>query len=185
MNLQHLKIFPRTIFATLAKEEEDGPGNQNSFERTKNGDTNFLSSTNLFLFNGKTDKQDKFRRFHFQESQGKLEHPRLISVAEELMPSLLKPKSGTGGKLFTKVRELKAIQKRDETDQTKGKIDSVGQSQEAKAGHMVNRQMQMGKESVHTKPGKIANAKTANRNEVEKTPTASSIVKNKQAKTKG
>ena len=49
MNLQRLKSFPRTLFATLAKEEEDGPGNQHSFERPKNGDTSFLSSTNLFL----------------------------------------------------------------------------------------------------------------------------------------
>lgn len=116
-----------------------------------------------------------------------MEHPRLISVAEKLVPNLLKPKSKTGSNFLTKVQELKAIQRRDETDQIKGKIDSVGQSQEAKAGHMVNqqKQKQMGKESVQTKPGKIANGKTENRIEVEKTATASAIGQNKQAKTKG
>ena len=103
------------------------------------------------------------------------------------MPNLLKPKSKSGGKLFTKVQELKAIQKRDETDQTKGKIASVGQSQdqEARAGHMVNqqKQKQMGKESVRTK---TCNAmKRVNKIEVEKTPTASLIGKNKQTKTRG
>ena len=118
-----------------------------------------------------------------------MEHPRLISVAEELVPNLLKPKSKTGEKLFTKMQELKAIQKRDETDQTKGKIASVGQSQEAKAGHQVNqqKQKQVGKESVQTKTGngKKTEMKRVNKIEVEKTPTASSILKNKQTKTRG
>ena len=115
-----------------------------------------------------------------------MEHPRLISVAEELVPNLLMPKSKTGEKLFTKVQELKAIQKRDETDQTKEKIGSVGQSQdqEAKAGHMVNQQKQTGKESVQTKTANAEKAK-ANRIKVDKKPTASLIGKNKQTKTKG
>ena len=42
------KFFSCTLFATLAKEEEDGPDTQHSFERQESGDTNSIPSTNLF-----------------------------------------------------------------------------------------------------------------------------------------
>ena len=121
----------------------------------------------------------------FQETQGKMEHPRLVSVAEELVPNLLKPKRKPGGKIFSKLQELKAIEKSEETNQPveQGKIDNVGRS------HLVNqpKQTQIVKETDSFKPRKGANIgnkqKTA---EIDKTTTASSIAKTKtKTKTKG
>ena len=125
-----------------------------------------------------------------------MEHPRLVSVAEHLVPDLLKPKSQTGGKLLTKLdEELKARQKRGE-----GKEEGEnGESEEAPGKDLVKqpnlvkqaKQKQMVKDQINpAKPasnGKKSetNVKRANRTEVDKTPTGCAVVKKKQAERQG
>ena len=134
----------------------------------------------------KKPKLDKFRRFDYQESQGKMEHPRLVSVAEDLVPNLLKPKSKTGGKLLAKLEELKGNQKREERKEQEGEND-----QEVRAKEEANqpKQKQMLKETDPVKPAKTVSGKkpetkaeSANTTE---TPTGCTVAKNNQTKRKG
>ena len=118
-----------------------------------------------------------------------MEHPRLVSVAEHLVPDLLKPKSQTGGKLLTKLEQLKARQKRGE-----GKEEGEnGESEEALGKDLVKqaKQKQVVKDQINrAKPasnGKKSetSVKRANRTEVDKTPTGCAVVKKKQAERQG
>ena len=120
-----------------------------------------------------------------------MEHPRLVSVAEQLVPNLVKPKSKTGCKLFTKLEELKVNQKRGE-----GKEEEEN-SEEGRGKDLVKqpKQKQMAKKSDQINPAKRANGKkretkaeTANTTEVDKTPTecaVATVSKNKQTDRKG
>ena len=61
----------------------------------------------------------------------KMEHPRLVSVAEDLVPKLLKPKSKTDGKLFTK-KQAKQKQTAKEAYQIKPAKTANGKKPETK-----------------------------------------------------
>ena len=121
-----------------------------------------------------------------------MEHPRLVSVAEHLVPDLLKPKSQTGGKLLTKLEELKARQKRGEgkeegengeSEEAPGK-DLVKQPKQAKQKQVVKDQINRAKPASNGKKSETS-VKRANRTEVDKTPTGCAVVKKKQAERQG
>ena len=140
-------------------------------------------------------------RFDFQVQEGKMEHPRLVSVAEHLVPDLLKPKSQTGGKLLTKLEQLKARQKRGEgkeegengeSEEAPGKalvkqpnlVKQTKQPKQAKQKQMVKDQINRAKPASNGKKSET-NVKRANRTEVDKTPTGCAVVKKKQAERQG
>ena len=87
-----------------------------------------------------------------------MEHPRLVSVAEHLVPDLLKPKSQTGGKLLTKLdEELKARQKRGE-----GKEEGEnGESEEALGKDLVKQAKQPNLVKQPKQPKQAKQAKQA------------------------
>ena len=120
-----------------------------------------------------------------------MEHPRLVSVAEHLVPDLLKPKSQTGGKLLTKLdEELKARQKRGEgkeegengeSEEAPGK-DLVKQPnlvKQAKQKQVVKDQINRAKPASNGKKSETS-VKRANRTEVDKTPTGCVVVKHRK-----
>ena len=125
-----------------------------------------------------------------------MEHPRLVSVAEHLVPDLLKPKSQTGGKLLTKLdEELKARQKRGEgkeegengeSEEAPGKalVKQPNLVKQAKQKQMVKDQINRAKPASNGKKSETS-VKRANRTEVDKTPTGCAVVKKKQAERQG
>ena len=128
-----------------------------------------------------------------------MEHPRLVSVAEHLVPDLLKPKSQTGGKLLTKLdEELKARQKRGEgkeegengeSEEAPGKDlvkqhNLIKQPKQAKQKQVVKDQINRAKPASNGKKSETS-VKRANRTEVDKTPTGCAVVKKKQAERQG
>ena len=125
-----------------------------------------------------------------------MEHPRLVSVAEHLVPDLLKPKSQTGGKLLTKLdEELKARQKRGEgkeegengeSEEAPGKalVKQPNLVKQAKQKQVVKDQINRAKPASNGKKSETS-VKRANRTEVDKTPTGCAVVKKKQAERQG
>ena len=127
-----------------------------------------------------------------------MEHPRLVSVAEHLVPDLLKPKSQTGGKLLTKLEQLKARQKRGEgkeegengeSEEALGKDlvkqpNLIKQPKQAKQKQVVKDQINRAKPASNGKKSETS-VKRANRTEVDKTPTGCAVVKKKQAERQG
>ena len=127
----------------------------------------------------------------FQEIQGKAEHSSLVSVAEEMVPTLPKTKSKTGNKILGRIQELKTIQNCDESNELKENPmkDAIGQPQNSQTKCLKEAKEKQIRRDTDQKSGKTRNAtkqwRKAKCSETSQAPAGSSLAINKGSKSKG